>query len=54
MQKSFDSKLDKMRIEFMATPDGKTKCFRGKLDMNLNKESERIDTLERMLHTVKD
>ena len=54
MRKSFDSKLDKMRNEFMATLDGKIKTLRDELAMDLSKESGRIDMLEKTLHTIQD
>lgn len=52
MRKSFDSKLDKMRNEFMATLDGKIKTLRDELAMDLSKESGRIDQLERSIQTI--
>lgn len=53
MRKSFDSKLDKMRNEFMTTLDGKKiKTLRYELAMDLSKESGRIDQLERSIQTI--
>ena len=52
MRKSFDSKLDKMRTEFMTTLDGKIRILRDELAMDLSKETGRIDQLEKTLQSM--
>lgn len=52
MRKSFDSKLDKMRNEFMATLDGKIKTLRDDIVMDISRESCRIDQLEKTLQSL--
>lgn len=54
MRKSFDSKLDKIRNEFMATLDSKIKTLRDELAIDLSRESGRIDQLEKTLQSVRN
>lgn len=52
MRKSFDSKLDKMRSEFMTTLDGKIRTLKDELVMDMSKESGRTDQLEKTLQML--
>lgn len=52
MRKSFDTKLDKMRKEFMATLGGKIRTPDDELAMDMSRESGRIDVLEKTLQSL--
>lgn len=50
--KSIDSKLDKMRNEFMATLIGKIQNLRDDIVMTISRESGRCDQLEKALQSL--
>ena len=52
MRQSFDSKLDKMKDEFMATIDGKLRTLRDEIAMDISTESNRIDNLMTSLQNI--
>jgi hypothetical protein len=52
MRKSFDSKLDRMRNEFMTTIDSKMRALRDEIGMDISRESNRIDQLTARLQTM--
>ena len=52
MRRSFDSKLDKMKNEFMATIDGKLRTLRDEIAMEISTESNRIDNLMTSLQNI--
>ena len=52
MRKSFDSKLDRMRNEFMATLDEKVQTLRGDIAIDISKQTGRIDQLENCLQSL--
>lgn len=52
MRKEFDSKLDKMKNEFIATLDSKIRTLRDEFAMDMSRESGRIDQLEQTLQSM--
>ena len=52
MRVSFDSKLDKMINEFIATIDGNMRVLRNEISIDINRESNRIDQLVTNIETL--